>query len=38
VPFLAVLQKRNHAAWREIGWLRPAIGVAVYFGVLSFHP
>jgi len=38
VPFLAVLQGRNRIVWREIGWLRPAIGIAVYFGVLSVHP
>jgi len=38
VPFQAILQKRNKLAWREIGWLRPAIGLAIYFGVLSFHP
>lgn len=38
IPFQAVLEKRNRIAWREIGWLRPAIGIAVYFGVLSFHP
>jgi uncharacterized membrane protein len=38
VPFVAVLQKRNHIAWREIGWLRPAIGLAAYFAVLTFHP
>ena len=38
LPFKAVLEKRNRIAWREIGWLRPAIGLAVYFGVISFHP
>ena len=38
LPFKAVLEKRNHIAWREIGWLPPLIGIAVYFGVLSFHP
>ena len=38
LPFLAILQGRNRVVWREIGWPRPAIGVAVYFGVLSFHP
>jgi uncharacterized membrane protein len=38
VPFAAIVQGRNRLVWREIGWLRPAIGLAVYFGVLSFHP
>jgi len=38
LPFKAVLEKRNHIAWREIGWLPPLIGIAAYFGVLSFHP
>jgi len=38
LPFKAVLEKRNHIVWREIGWLLPLIGLAVYFGVLSFHP
>ena len=38
VPFVAILQGRNRIAWREIGWLRPLIGLAVYFGVLAIHP
>jgi len=38
VPFVAILQGRNRVAWREIGWLRPLIGIAVYFGVLAIHP
>ena len=38
LPFKAILEKRNHVVWREIGWLLPLIGIAVYFGVLSFHP
>lgn len=38
VPFVAILQGRNRIVWREIGWLRPAIGIAVYFGVLTVHP
>ncbi len=38
LPFKAILEKRNRIVWREIGWLRPAIGLAVYFAVLSFHP
>jgi len=38
LPFVAIAQRRNRTVWREIGWLRPAIGLALYFGVLAFHP
>jgi uncharacterized membrane protein len=38
VPFVAIAQGRNRLVWREIGWLRPAIGLAVFFVVLLFHP
>jgi uncharacterized membrane protein len=38
VPFVAVVQERNRIDWGEIGWLRPAIGLAVFFAVLAFHP
>jgi uncharacterized membrane protein len=38
VPFLAIAQGRNRLDLREIGWLRPAIGLAVFFAVLLFHP
>jgi uncharacterized membrane protein len=38
VPFVAIAQGRNRMVWREIGWLRPAIGLAVFFAVLPFHP
>jgi uncharacterized membrane protein len=38
IPFVAILQGRNRIAWREIGWLRPALGLAAYFLVLLFHP
>jgi uncharacterized membrane protein len=38
LPFVAILQGRNRLVWREIGWLRPAIGLAVFFAVLAFHP
>jgi uncharacterized membrane protein len=38
VPFVAVAQGRNRVAWREIGWLRPAAGLALYLGILTFHP
>jgi uncharacterized membrane protein len=38
VPFVAVAQGRNRIAWREIGWLRPAAGLAAFFLVLLVHP
>jgi len=38
IPFVAVAQGRNRIVWREIGWLRPLIGLAAFFGVLIFHP
>ena len=38
VPFLAIAQGRNRIVWREIGWLRPAIGLVAFGAVLSFHP
>ena len=38
VPFVAIARGRNRIVWREIGWLRPAIGLAVFFAVLAFHP
>jgi uncharacterized membrane protein len=38
VPFVAIAQGRNRIKWREIGWLRPAIGLGVFFAVLAFHP
>ena len=38
IPFVAVAQGRNRIVWREIGWLRPAAGLAAFFLVLLFHP
>ncbi|HEU4922423.1 MAG TPA: NnrU family protein [Burkholderiales bacterium] len=38
VPFVAIAQGRNRLDLREIGWLRPAIGLAVFFAILAFHP
>jgi len=38
IPFVAVAQGRNRLAWREIGWLHPIIGLAVFSAVLIFHP
>jgi uncharacterized membrane protein len=38
IPFVAIAQGRNRIAWREIGWLRPALGLAALAVVLLFHP
>ena len=38
LPFVAILQGRNRLNLREIGWLRPLIGLAVFYAVLTFHP
>jgi uncharacterized membrane protein len=38
IPFVAIAQGRNGIVWREIGWLRPLIGIVVFFAVLAFHP
>jgi uncharacterized membrane protein len=37
VPFVAIAQGRNRLVWREIGWTRPAIGVAAFALVLAAH-
>jgi len=38
IPFVAIAQGRNRIAWREIGWLRPLIGLALFAGVFLLHP
>jgi uncharacterized membrane protein len=38
IPFVAIARGRNHVAWREIGWTRPLIGLALYAGLLELHP
>ena len=38
IPFAAIAQGRNRIVWREIGWLRPALGLAAFFVVLLVHP
>ena len=38
VPFVAIARGRNRIVWREIGWLRPAAGLAAFFLVLLVHP
>jgi len=38
VPFVAIAQGRNRFVWREIGWLRPAIGLGLYLAAFRLHP
>lgn len=38
IPFLAIAQGRNQIVWREIGWLRPSIGLAAFALVFWIHP
>jgi uncharacterized membrane protein len=37
VPFVAIAQGRNVLSLREIGWLNPAIGLALFGVLLYFH-
>lgn len=37
-PFLAIFQGRNRLVWSEIGWWRPAVGMAAFALVLYAHP
>jgi uncharacterized membrane protein len=36
-PFAAIAQGRNRIAWREIGWLRPVIGLAAFAAFFLGH-
>lgn len=38
VPFLAIARGRNRIVWREIGWIRPLAGLAVFAAVFLLHP
>jgi uncharacterized membrane protein len=38
IPFVAIAQGRNRIVWREIGWLRPLVGIAAFLAVLAIHP
>ena len=38
IPFVAIAQGRNRIVWREIGWLRPAIGIVLFIVVFFAHP
>lgn len=37
IPFVAILSGRNRMVWSEIGWTKPAIGIAAYVGVVITH-
>jgi uncharacterized membrane protein len=37
VPFVAIVQGRNRLVWREIGWMRPAIGLGAFAAFLGAH-
>lgn len=38
VPFGAIVQGRNRMDWRELGWWRPAAGLAAFALLLALHP
>jgi uncharacterized membrane protein len=38
LPFLAIAQGRNRLDWREIGWQRPLIGLALFAVFFYAHP
>jgi uncharacterized membrane protein len=38
IPFVAIAQGRNRIVWREIGWTRPLMGVALFVLVFFLHP
>ena len=38
LPFKAILERRNRIVWREIGWKRPLIGIAVFVAFFFLHP
>jgi uncharacterized membrane protein len=37
LPFVALAQGRNRIAWREIGWMRPVIGLLVFAAFFAAH-
>jgi uncharacterized membrane protein len=38
IPFVAVAQGRNRLAWREIGWWRPLLAIALWVALIALHP
>ena len=37
IPLVAIAQGRNRIVWREIGWLRPLIGIALFAAFFAGH-
>lgn len=37
IPFRAALEGRCRIDWRGIGWVQPAIGIALYFALIFLH-
>src|SRR6185436_6316687 len=37
IPFVAIAQGRNRIVWREIGWLRPMLGLGLFVLLLLLH-
>ena len=37
LPFVAIAQGRNRIAWREIGWMRPLAGLALFAAFFVAH-
>ena len=37
IPLVAILQGRNRMVWREIGWVRPLIGLAAFAAFFYAH-
>lgn len=38
VPFVAILERRQHLVWQEIGWPRLAAALLAYLALLAAHP
>lgn len=37
IPFVAIISGRNRLVWSEIGWVKPAIGIIAYVGMIISH-
>lgn len=37
IPFVAILSGRTRLVWSEIGWIKPAIGIIAYVGMVISH-
>ena len=38
IPFVAIAQGRSRIVWREIGWIAPLAGLAMFLVVFFLHP